>query len=285
MTKAFDPRIVRVGVEIDGDIVFFEKEDIRIQGQKFGGPDMNLCTIKISNLTRDLRNYILTKATPIVLGAKERTPIKVTVDVGRESYGTFRLFEGECYTSTVTPPPDIGIVLRSLTQSFASGLIQSNSHAPVAQLRTIAQSIADQNGLALEFKATPKQIGNYSFTGAINKQIDKLQQCGDVRAFVDNKTLVVMDKNTFRGTEKFDLNLDTGMVGVPQATESGVIVRMLINPSIQIGGGVKIVSQINPSVNGENYNVAQMTFDIANRDDPFYYTLVLSNFFLNQGTV
>lgn len=282
---AFDKRIVRVGLEIDGDFLQFEDLDIRIQGQKFGSPIANQCTIRISNLTRNQRNYILTRASPILLRKQQRNPVFVTVDVGRESYGTFRLFEGTVYTSTVTPPPDIGIVLRSLTQSEASGLIQSNSQGAVTQLRDIAQSIADQSGLILEFKATPKQIANYSFSGAISKQIEKLQQVGDIRAFVDNKTLVVMDKGTYRGTEKFLISKETGMVGVPQASESGVIVQTLINPSYQIGSGVEIQSMVNPSVNGSDYNIAQMHFDIANRDTPFFYTLVLSNFFLNQGTV
>lgn len=285
MTDAFDPRIVRVGLEIDGDFLQFEDLDIRIQGQKFGNPIANQCTIKISNLNRDQRNYILTRASPVLLRKQQRTPVYVTVDVGRQSYGTFRLFEGTVYTSTVTPPPDIGIVLRSLTQSEASGLIQVNEQGSLRQLRDIAQSVADQCGLILEFKATSKQIANYTYSGPINKQIEKLQQVGNVRAFVDNKTLVVMDKDTYRGTQKFMISQQNGMVGVPQATESGVIVQTLIKPEYQIGSGVEIDSKVNPSVNGSDYNIAQMHFDIANRDTPFFYTLVCSNFFLNQGTV
>lgn len=284
MTAAFDPRIVRVGIEVDGDVTFIEDADIRIQGQKFASPTSSIAVIKISNLTRDLRNYILTKATPIIARRQTRTPVMAIVDVGRESYGTFRLYEGPVYSSTVTPPPDIGIVLRSVAQSEAAGLIASNVHGARTQLKTIAQSIALQNGLTLEFTATPKQIANYTFTGGISRQLEKLQQVGDVRAFVDNKVLVVMNKDSYRGTNKFLLSQETGMVGVPQATESGAMAQCLINPSMQIGSGIVLDSKINPSVNGSDYNISKMSFDIANRDNPFFYSLTLTNFFLNNGT-
>lgn len=285
MTEAFDPRIVRVGLEIDGDITFFEGLDIRIQGQKFFGPETNVCAVKISNLTQEHRNFILSKSSPIVGKKGARTPSRMLVDVGRESYGTFRLFQGEVWSSTVTAPPDIGIVLNSLTNNLASGLISVNSQGAVTQLEDIAKSIAKQNGLILEFKAKPKQIANYSFTGAIGKQIEKLQLVGDVRVCVDNGTLIVVDKDGFRGTGKTLISAETGMVGVPQATESGAVVQMLANPSIQLGSRVEIVSQVNPSVNGSDYAVSQITFDIANRDVPFFYTMLCSNLYFNQGTL
>lgn len=285
MTNAFDPRIVRVGLQIENDFIVFEGLDIRIEGQKFFGPTMNACTVKISNLTRDQRNFILTKATPISFPNRpNRTPIYMTVDVGRESYGTFRLFEGEVYTSTVTPPPDIGIVLRSLTQSFATGIISSISLGATTQIETVAKEIASKNGLLLDFRAEPRQIANFSYTGPVSKLIDKLQMIGDVRACVNNRTLIVRDKDGFANEDPFVLSMETGMVGVPQATESGVTVQALVQPGLDLGRRASIKSQINPSVNGSDYNITQINFNICNRDNPFFYNLVLSNWAYIQGT-
>lgn len=287
MTSAFDPRIVRVGIQIENDFLVFENVDIRVQGQKFASPTQNVCNVKISNLTRAQRNYILTKATPISSPNKPNiTPIYVTVDVGRQSYGTFRLFEGECYASTVTHPPDIGIMLRSLTNSFALGVIEAVSFGAITPLQTIAQTIADKNGLILNYrvKENNKSIANFSCTGAVGRLIEKLQLVGNIRAYVDNKTLIITDKAGFSNDTTFNLSMETGMVGVPQATESGATAVMLIDPRIQIGGRVAIKSQINPAVNGDNYNVTQLTFDVANRDNPFFYTLLCSNWALAQGT-
>lgn len=288
MTSAFDPRVVRVGLQTSAkDFLFFEDLDIRVQGQKFANPTSSYCTVKISNLTRDQRNFILTTATPVTVKGKDRTPIFVTVDVGRKYNGApslFRLFEGTVYTSTVTPPPDIGITLRSLAQSEFTGLIQSNSQGLITQLETIAKSIADQNGLMLKFKATPKQIANYTHDGAVTKQLQKLQEVGGVLAYIDGKTLVVTDQYGFNNDAGFVLKMETGMVGVPQATESGCIAQMLVAPNINIGDKISVQSKINPSVNGSDYNIRQIAFDIANRDTPFFYTLTLSNQLIAQGT-
>ncbi len=285
MTQAFDPRIVRVGLQLQDDFIIFEGLDIRIEGQKYYGPTMNTCTVKISNLTRDQRNFILTKATPISFPNRaHRTPIFMTVDVGRESYGTFRLFEGEVYTSTVTPPPDIGIVLRSLTQSFATGIIDAVSQGATSQLETIAKEVASKNGLKLDFRATSRQIANFSYTGAVSKLINKLQMIGDLRVCVNNKTLIVRDKAGFASEGPFHLSMETGMVGVPQATESGVIAQLLVQPGVDIGHQLSIDSKINPSVNGDQYAITQLNFTICNRDTPFFYTAVCSNWAYIQGT-
>lgn len=283
MSAAFDPRIVRVGIELENDIVFFEGLDIRVFGEIFNGSTSSSCTIRISNLTTDKRNEILFKSSPII-GGTGRTPSRVLLDIGRESYGTFRLFDGTVYTSTVTMPPDIGITLVSLVNNIATSIIDTNSQAPLVQLEELCRSIATQNGLALEFNATPKMIANYSFTGAIGRQIEKLQMLGDIRCAVDNRTLIVMDKNGWRGNEKLLISMETGMVGVPQASESGVIVRVLAAPSYQIGKRVEVVSKINPSVNGKEYRIDKIAYEIASRDNPFYYTMRCTNLFLPSGT-
>jgi len=272
-SSAFDKRIVRVGLEIDGDIVFFQDEDIRVSGEKFMSPTLSQCTVQISNLSREHRNFILTKSSPIISRNGGRNPSFLVVDVGRESYGTFRLFEGRVFTATVTPPPDIGITLRSLMQTAAGSLIGINSHGETAQLRGIAQSIADQNGLNLEFKAEDRMVANYAHSGALRMQMEKLQAVGGVSVFADAQTLFVIGYGEERGTTRFKINKENGMIGVPQATEEGVIVQTLLNPGLLIGGGVTIDSEVNPSVNGDGYNIWRMEFHAANRDYPFFYTL------------
>ncbi len=285
MTNAFDPRIVRVGIEIEGETFFFEDLDIRAQGVKYANPLPGQCTIKISNLKRDTRNYILTKATPVT-GPKHptRTPVNVTLDVGRASFTPFRLFTGQVVTSTVTPPPDIGIVLRSLTNSAMTQFIDNISESATVPMSQIAEQVAQKNNLTLRFEAQDRMIGNFSFTGAVGRLPERLQLFGGVRVYVDNDSLIVTDADKPRSGVRYELNLNTGMVGVPQACESGCIAQMLIKPGILVGGAVSVKSQINPAVNGDTYNISQLNFDIANRDVPFYYTMLLSNYFYQNGT-
>lgn len=252
---------------------------------KFSSATQNQCNVQISNLTRSQRNYILTRATPYSApNNPTRVPLYMTVDVGRKSYGTFRLFEGDVFSSTVTQPPDIGIMLRSLTQSLQASLVVGLSMNATTPLETICQQVAQLNGLILNFQATPRMISNFSHTGAASKLIGKLNLVGNVIAFVDNKTLIVIDNEGYRDAAKnFNLNINTGMVGIPQATESGIMAKMLVVPDVQVGDRVSINSLINPSVNGNNYMLNSLGFEIANRDNPFFYHLFLKNNDYVQG--
>lgn len=283
MTSAFDPRIVRVGINIDGEETFFENLDIRARGRKFASATMNQCEVRISNLSRDHRNWLLTNATPMIVKGRNRNPVKMTLDVGRQSYGTFRLFEGDAWACDVDQPPDIGVTLSSLTNNLFAGLVEGYAQNGVVNLRLICQQIATKMNLSLDFQATDKKINNYAWTGSMIYQIEKLNQMGGCIAFVDNGKLIVLDSNKAKTGSKILIDMAGGMVGVPQVNDSGVTVKTLVNNSIELGGEVEIVSQINPAANG-SYRVGQINFDIANRADPFWYSLFCSNLIYLQGT-
>lgn len=285
MTNAFDQRVVRVGLQIDGEFIFFEGLDIRANGRIFANGLPAQSTIRISNMTRATRNYVLTKASPLIPLQGERKPILVTLDVGRESYGTFTLYEGNSFASGATQPPDIGITLQSLTKNLFAALIGGYSQSGERSLRIICQSVATTLGLNLDFQATDKNIDNYSYTGDAYYQLYKLNQMGGIQAMIDGKKLVVLNANESRGdSEPRLISISTGMVGIPQVSSEGVTVRIMVDNSIKIGGDVRIESIVNPSANG-TYKVNQINFDIANRAQPFYYDLFCSNTRYIQGTV
>lgn len=284
MTAAFDQRIIKVGLQFDDGVVTFEDLAIQARGRKFASSCMNECEARIFNLTKQQQNYVLTKASPLAQPGKERTPINLTLDVGRQSYGTFRLFEGYVFQCGATQPPDIGITLRSLTSNFLTGVIAGSAQPDNTLLSVIAAGVAKSNSLTLEFKATDKQINNWSVSGSVLQQVNMLGQVGGVDAFVDNNTLVVLDSNKSRTEGPRLINASTGMVGIPQVTDSGVLVRMMVDNSIELGGSVTIESALNPAANG-TYKVVQLNFDVATRDQPFFYTLVCSNLAYYQGTL
>lgn len=283
MTSAFDQRLLQIGLEIDGETIVFEGLDIHVQGTKFYSSLMNQCSVRISNLTREQRQKILTQASPIAK-TTGLSPIKMTVDAGRQSYGTFRLFEGDVFQGGATQPPDIGIILNSLTNNFIKSQTVAVNQSAMVDLKTIAQQIADTNGLKLEYNASPKQIGNYSFTGSPDQQIHALNDMGGIIACVDNGVLIVGDAGAPRGTTIRQINANTGMVGVPQPTAEGAIVQIMLDNTLQIGQEVQVTSAINPGTNG-NYIIKKMDFELANRDQPFWYTLECqSTSFFTGGT-
>lgn len=283
---AFDDRIVQVGIEINGELLLYEGLDIRATGEKFFSSTNNKCSIRISNLSRDHRNYILTKATPLATLNKNRMPINVTLDIGRKSYGTFRLFEGSAFALGATQPPDIGITLEVLTNNIDMAVVDSVSFSAVTPLKVIAQKVADMNNLILNYQVkVDKSISNYSYTGPVGKQVQKLSEMGGIFAHVDGGILTVKDNapdTTSDDLIRIDEN--SGMVGVPQPNMYGVVVKVLANSFININTRVEIKSSVNPSVNGI-YTVWNIQFDISNRDQPFWYNLFCLNDTYIRGTV
>lgn len=283
MTSAFDKRIVRVGIEIEGEMTYFEGLDIRARGRQFLSSIPGQCEFVISNLTREQRNFLLTHATPLY---PNRKTVRTTLEVGRESYGTFLLYEGHSFACAATQPPDIGIILQSLTKNLETGIVKGYYQSGIRSLRTICQAVADsfQPPLTLEFHAKDKPIDNYSFTGSARHQIDLLNQMGGIQAAEYKGKLIVVDAEKAAPGEPRLINQDTGMVGIPQVTDTGVLVQMMIDNSIELAKSVTIESKINPAANG-TFKVCQIHFEVANRDKPFYYSLFCSNLVYLQGSI
>lgn len=262
-----DLRRIRVGIEVDGSAQFYEGLRVKASGTKYANPLQNDCTVTISNLSRDTRDYLLTATSPY---NDNRTPKRLILEVGRVSTGTFRLFVGDIVTADPSSPPDLDVTIRALTQNAQAGQIVSKSGQPLTTLNQMASGVANDLGLALDFQATDKNIGNYAYTGDALKQVEKLQEAGGVSAFIDDQTLVVKDAGKALSNRLRILSQDTGMIGIPKATEKGVKVQFLIDPQTALGGALRIDSKLNKALNGD-YVITQLAFEVASHEDPFFY--------------
>lgn len=267
MTDELDPRIVRVSLEVDGKFQVYEGLDIRARGQKSANPLQNTCEVDISNLTAATRNQLLTETSPY---NPDRKPRRMIVEAGRKSYGTTRLFYGEITSSSPSQPPDIGLNLKSQTGQHAKSKAVARSGTALQSHKALAQQIAGDLGVSLDYQAEDRQIANYSFTGSALRQVDALASAGGVDAFVDDETLIIKPRGTYRRGLVRVVDLDSGMVGIPEVTEKGIKVRMMLDNTTVIGGALSIKSKLNPAANGL-YVIYGLDFEIASRDTPFYF--------------
>lgn len=262
-----DPRLLRIGIEVGGQLKLYEGLAMTASGTKFANANQNECEVKITNLDQATRDYLLTETSPFNKNKKRKV---LTVEAGRVSTGYSLVFSGDITNAVGAQPPDITITLKAATGDHAKGDIIATSQPGVAPLRNIAARVAQDMGLALDFQATPKQIANYTFTGSKVKQVEQLGVMGRVNAYIDDTTLVIKDFNAPLAKRTRELNLDTGMIGVPEFTEQGIKVKMLFDNQTVLGGGINITSRLNPAANGL-FTVSKLGFELASRDTPFYY--------------
>ena len=265
---AFDDRLLRVGIEIDGQVRLYEGLAITAVGSKFASITQNETVITIANLDKETRDYLSTEGTPFRRLTNRRRN-RVFVEAGRESYGYARVFEGDITTTNVSQPPDITTTINAMTSQYNKGDIISASVPTVSSIRTISAQAAQSLGVNLDFQATDKNVSNYRYDGSATGQISKINDFGGLDVFVDDDSLVVKDKDVpLTGITRV-LNRDTGLVGIPQFTEFGIKVVFLFDGFTGLGSRLQIESEIYPASTGD-YSIYRLGFDLANRDTPFY---------------
>lgn len=265
--QEIDPRIVRVGIEVEGRLKMFDGLAVYASGVKYTNSIQNECEVRIANLDRATRDYILTETSPL---NQRRSPKRVVVEAGRKSYGTRRIIVGDIISSAVSQPPDIWITLKALTGNFLNGEVVARQQPPVTTVQSIADQISRDLGLSLDFRADNKSVSNYSFNGGVLKQVDRLNEMGDYAAYVDDDTLVVKNTRQPLNDSIKLLNIDSGMIGVPEISVHGIKVKYMLDNVTRLGGAINVRSIINPTANG-TYSIYKLGFEVSNRDTPFYY--------------
>lgn len=266
--QQLDPRIVKVSIQIGDQLKTYEGLYVTISGTKYANPIQNECEIKITNLSRETRDYLLTETSPFQPGGSKRK--QVIVEAGRVSTGTAVIFKGDIVSSVGGQPPDIELTLKAQTANFHKGTMVSKSKGPSSSLRSIARQSAETLGLTLDFQAQDKQVSNYQHAGAATREIDKISSAGAVSVYIDDDRLVVKDVFLPLTGKTRILNIDTGMVGIPEFTEQGIKVKFLLDTVTTLGGALDIESQTNPAANGR-YVIYKLAFEISSRDTPFYW--------------
>lgn len=262
-----DPRIVRIGIEVNGILKTYEDLNLKASGTKYANANQNECEVVITNVDKATRDFILSETSPF---NGNRTPKRFIVEAGRKSYGYSRIYSGVVASAVPTQPPDINVTLKALTGNDKKSEIVARNQPGQASLKRIATQVATDLGVALLFQAQDRQIANYNFTGGALKQVDKLGEVGRVNAFIDDDSLIVKDNNRAIANTARILNIDTGLIGIPEITEQGVKVKFLLDNTTTLGGALRIQSKIYPAVNGD-YIIYKLGFDIASRDTPFYW--------------
>jgi hypothetical protein len=268
MPNELDPRIIKVSLEVNGRIKTYSTPFyIQATGTKFANSLQNESNIIIANLDRETQDYILTETTPY---NRNNTIKSITVEAGRQSYGTAIIYTGNIIYSSLSQPPDVGITLKCLTGNFLKTQVVGVSQSGQATTQQISASVANLTGLILRYEATTKNISNYNFSGSGINQIAELNNLGGINAYQDDGVLVVKDAGVpLRNTLKI-VSPSTGMIGIPEFTEQGIKVKFLLDNRVLIGGLIRIQSNIYPAANGE-YVIYKLSFEICTRDTPFYY--------------
>jgi hypothetical protein len=266
MPESLDTRIIIVELEMPGGKKRYEDMAVEYSVTKTAGALMNEAEIKIANLSKKDREYIVTATSPL---ARPRQRKGVILYAGYASTGVTRRFVGDVTAATVSQPPDIWLTLKAKTGYFQRGSILARTAPAQQPLSSLAGDVAADLGLPLDFQATDKRIANYSWTGSALRQVDKLEAAGLIDAYIEDDRLIVKDRGKGLSGKTRKLSEDTGMIGIPEVDERGVKVKMLMDPHTGVGTMLEITSRLNPAANGI-FTVYKVRETGTTRNTPFY---------------
>lgn len=264
----YDPRVLRVGVQV-GDLVnWYQDLSLSVSGSKTSNDNQADCTVKLTNLSKEVRDYLLKETSPFNKNAIKK---RIVVQAGRKSTGVVRVFEGDITKSSISQPPDIELTLTAKANNAMKAKMVTQTFAEQAKLLEIAKKVAKDLELSLNFQAKDKNIRSYSYTGPALKQVTKLAEMGNVNAYIDDEFLIVKDSDKPLMGKRKILNVESGMVGIPELTEKGIKVKFLFDPDTTLGAELKIESNLNPAAVGD-YIIYKLDFSLSNHSTDFYWT-------------
>lgn len=135
-----------------------------------------------------------------------------------------------------------------------------------ATLKQIAENIAKNNKLKLEFKAKNRNVGDYAFAGSPFLQILKFREAyKGVDAFIRGDSLVVTDQD-FKGINVVRLSNKSGLLGTPKPTPMGCEINCMLNPFLNVGDALDLKSFKLPQLDGV-YFIFELSHVGNNRGD------------------
>lgn len=270
-----DPRLLRVTIFLEGEPHVYERLAMSVKGSKFTSDISNTCEIRIANIDKDTRDKLLSEGTPYSRLAPPKNTI--LIEAGRVSTGLHQVFTGDITTVNVSPPPDIWLMMRAITGKQRKNETATLSQSSQAKFSLISKQVADRLGVPLDFRAPDKNVLNFSFSGSLERMVSILGEISNgVDAYIDDDRLVVKPRFEPDTAEVIPININTGMVRIPEFVDLGVRCTVLLSSEIRLGQTVRVSSLAYPAVDGD-YIVYRLGFDLSNRDSPFYYIVEASN--------
>lgn len=127
--------------------------------------------------------------------------------------------------------------------------VAPTSYRGTVDVATVMEGIAaqwasqpDQPRLTLENNGVTGKIDNPYLSGTLTQQLDQMRKAAGIEAVVIGPILAIYPKGKARSGAPIVVSPETGLVGYPAFTQSGIQFQTLYNPSIVFGRRVKVES-------------------------------------------
>lgn len=176
----------------------------------------------------------------------------VTISAGDDESGMSVCFVGNVQEAWAdfSGAPDGKFIVSAFAGVYpAIKPVAPTSYRGTVDVATVMEGIAaqwesqpGQPRLTLENNGVTGKIDNPYLSGTLTQQLDQMRKAAGIEAVVIDQVLAIYPKGKARSGAPIVVSPETGLVGYPAFTQSGIQFQTLYNPSIVYGRRVKVES-------------------------------------------
>jgi hypothetical protein len=238
----------------EGDYDQVTVTGLRIQATiaNAGAPSMGEASVIVHGLTPSLMNQ-LSSLSRLDNGQVAIRFNQIIIEAGDDVAGMSVIFQGQISLSQIdmSGAPD-----SSLHITAHAGLFEAvKPTAPLsfpgsADVATIMQNLAVQNGYAFENGGVTAKLATPYFHGSPRQQMEACANAANINWTLDNGVLAIWPKGGSRSGPIALISATTGMISYPTNYDVGIAVKTLFNPQLKIGATCEVQSSL-PFANGK----------------------------------
>lgn len=214
---------------------------------KAGGPSMGSADIRVYGMSMSLMNQLSTLGLRVVQVPRDI----VTVKAGDEGSVLSTVYVGNVQNAYADfgGAPDVPFIISGQV-ALASAAISATptSFKGTANAADIMSGLAARAGLQFSNDGVKVQLSNQYLAGTLREQMLKVVENANIEwNACENGIVAIWPKNGARGGLIPLISPDTGMIGYPTYTAEGIMLRTIFNPSVGLGGKIKVQSSLEPA--------------------------------------
>ena len=151
--------------------------------------------------------------------------------------------------------------------------VGARSYIGSVDAANVMADLAKAMGLTFENNGVSVMLSNPYFPGTALAQSDACAQAAGIRYTIDRGVLAIWPKNGVRTGETVLVSPETGMVGYPVFSDTGIVVDSMFISSIKNGAQVKVVSSITPACGLWNVRGVVHTLESESPDGAWFTQL------------
>lgn len=211
-----------------------------------GGPAFSTCHLSVFGMTLSHMNKLSTLGQTV-------TQIRrnvVTVQVGDTNDGLSTAYIGQIINgwADFSGMPEVAFRVEAGSAALeAVKPVPPTSFNGLADVAVVMKGLATKAGWIFTNDGVTAKLSNPYFPGTIYDQMRRCAEHADINWIASKGTLAIWPKGAARGAETLLISPQTGLIGYPTFTSSGIKLTCVYSASINYGQRIEVKSSLTPA--------------------------------------